>query len=77
MSWLTEIPKVLWFAVPVLIAAAVQIVVIKLDVLKFLKMPLCSRIRKTAKVTPSRETARRARDCTRLRQAISITARAP
>ena len=40
MNWLTEILKVLWLAVPVMIAAAVHIAVIKLDWLKLLKKPI-------------------------------------
>ena len=39
-EWLAHVPRVLWLALPVMVAAAVQIAVIKLDWLKALKGPI-------------------------------------
>ncbi len=40
MSWLAEIPKVLWLAVPVMVAAAVHIAILRLKLLESLKRPM-------------------------------------
>ena len=39
-EWLAQVPRVLWLALPVMVAAAAQIAVIKLDWLRFLKGPI-------------------------------------